>query len=116
MIEFTIAMEIPADNENELLKTLLIISERMVLEEGCIACGLFKDVSYENRYRLIGKWRNEDDLQKHMQSEEFNLLLGALSFIKKQPRMRLNLVSSITEKDSLHTLPDRLQRKHAANV
>ena len=116
MIVFTIEIEIPADHENELLQSLLLISERMCLEDGCIGCGLFKDVSYENRYRLIGKWKKEDDLHKHMQSEEFNFLFGALSLIEKQPRMRLNVVSSITEKDSLHTLPDRQKRDHALHV
>jgi quinol monooxygenase YgiN len=95
-------MEIPADDENELLQSLLMISERMCFEDGCIGCGLFKDVSYENRYRLIGKWIKEDDLNKHMQSEEFNFLFGALSFIEKQPRMRLDVVSSIPGTETLH--------------
>ena len=77
------------------MPTLLLISEEMNLENGCIACGFFKDLSDENRYRLIGKWKNEDDLNNHLQSDEFNFLFGALSFIKKQPRMRLDVVSSI---------------------
>ena len=116
MIVLTIEMEIPAEHENELLPSLLLISERMALEDGCIDCYLFKDASYENRYRLIGKWQKEDDLEKHMQSEEFNLLLGPLSFLEKQPRMRLDLVSSITGMEKLDKLPDRQESIYAAHV
>ena len=116
MIVFTIEMEIPADNENELLPSLLLICERMCLEDGCIGCGLFKDVSYENRYRLIGKWIKEDDLNRHMQSDEFNFLFGALSFIERPPRMRLDVVSSITGMERLHKLPDGHKRNNAAHV
>ena len=95
MIIITIEMDIPKDKSKGLLPTLLLISEKMNLEDGCIACGFFKDGSDQNRYRLIGKWKNEDDLNKHLQSDEFNFLFGALSIIKKQPRMRLDVVPSI---------------------
>ena len=106
MIIITIEMDIPKDKSKQLLPALLLISEQMNLENGCIACGFFKDVSDENRYRLIGKWKNEDDLNNHLQSAEFNFLFGALSFMKKQPRMRLDVVSSIQGIEKKHTARD----------
>ena len=95
MIIITIEMDIPKDKTKELLPALLLISEQMNLENGCISCRFFKDVSHENRYRLIGKWKNEDDFNDHLQSEEFHFLFDALSFIEKQPRMRLYVLPSI---------------------
>lgn len=79
------------------LETLILISERISFENGCISCGIFKDRYDENRYKLIGKWKQEEGLYNYMLSDEFNVLLGGLSFLQKQPRMRLNVVSSIKE-------------------
>ena len=106
LIIITIEIDIPKDKTKELLPTLLLISEKMNLENGCIACGFFKDFSDENRYRLIGKWNNEDDLYNHLQSDEFNFLFGTLSFLQKQPRMRLDVVSSIQGIEKKHTARD----------
>ena len=106
MIIITIEMDIPKDKTKELLPALLLISEQMNLENGCIACGFFKDVSDENRYRLIGQWKNEDDLNNHLQSDECTFLFSALSFIKKQPRMRFDVVSSIQGIERKHTARD----------
>ena len=112
MIIITIEMDIPKDKTKELLPALLLISEQMNLENGCIACGFFKDVSDENRYRLIGKWKNEDDLNNHLQSAEFNFLFGALSFMKKQPRMRLDVVSSIQDIEKKYKARDGQKRNN----
>jgi quinol monooxygenase YgiN len=112
LIIITIEMDIPHHKTKELLQTLVLISEQMSLENGCIRCGFFKDVCDENRYRLIGKWENEDDLNNHLQSEEFNFLFGALSFIKKQPRMRLDVVSSIQGIEKQRTARDRQKRNN----
>ena len=112
MIIITIEMDIPQDKTKELLQTLVLISEQMSLENGCISCGFFKDVSDENRYRLIGKWKNEDDLNKHLQSDEFNFLFGALSFLQKQPRMRLDVVSSIQGIEKKNTARDVQKRNN----
>ena len=115
LIIITIEMDIPQDKTKELLQTLVLISEQMSLENGCISCGFFKDVSDENRYRLIGKWKNEDDLHNHLQSEEFNFLFGALSFIQKQPRMRLDVLPSREGIAKTHTSRDG-EKRHNVHI
>ena len=100
MIIISIEFDIPLEKTKEFLEQLLVLCERISLENGCISCGLFMDVSDENRYRLIGKWNKEKELENYMQSEEFNFLLTVLSFLKKQPRMRLNVLPHITKRET----------------
>jgi quinol monooxygenase YgiN len=101
MIIISIELDIPPERIKEFLEPLVVICERMSLENGCISSGLFMDGSDENRYRLIGKWNKEEVLENYMQSEEFNLLLTVLSFLKKQPRMRLDVLPHITKRETL---------------
>jgi quinol monooxygenase YgiN len=106
MIVISIGLDIAPERIKEFLEQLVVICERVSLENGCISCGLFMDPSDENRYRLIGKWSEEEDLENYMQSEEFNLLLTVLSFLKKQPRMRLDVLPHITKRKTLHEVVD----------
>ena len=64
------------------------------------------DASEENRYRLIGKWNKEELLENYMQSEELNFLLTVLSSLKKQPRMRLDVIPHITKRETQHKVFD----------
>ena len=106
MIIISLQLEIPPESIKEFLEPLVVMCERMSLENGCISCGLFMDASDENRYRLIGKWNQEEVLENYMQSEEFNSLLTVLSFLKKQPRMRLDVLPHITKRETPHKVFD----------
>ena len=94
MIIITIKMDIPQDKTKELLQALLVMKESMLIENGCIECDFLKDVQDENSYRLVGKWQREDDLNNHLQSEEFSVVLGAMSLLQKQAEIRLDVVAS----------------------
>jgi len=110
VIVITIEMDVPPHKTKELLQTLLAITERIRMEKGCIACDVLKDVADENRYRLIEKWKREDDLNNHMQSEEVSVLLGAMSILHKQPAIRLDVVSSTKGLDTLRKASGDLKR------
>ena len=102
MIIITIEMYVPADKTKELLQTLLAVTERIRMETGCIGCDLLKDVSDENKYRLVGKWEQEDDVNKHLHSEQVSVVLGAMSLLEKQPEIRLDVVSCTKGMELLH--------------
>ena len=110
MIIITIEMYVPTDKTKELLQTLLAITERIRLETGCIECDVLKDVTDENKYRLIEKWKREDDLNNHLHSEEVSVLLGAMSILQKQPVIRLDVVSSTKGLETLRKASGELKR------
>ena len=107
MIVITIKMDIPQDKTKELLQAMLVIRERMRTENGCIECDFLKDVEDDNSYRLVGKWQREDDLNNHLQSEGFSVVLGAMSLLQKQAEIRLEVVSSTKGIEAIHKARDR---------
>ena len=112
MIIITIEMDVPSDKIKELLQTLLAITERIQKETGCIGCDVVKVVGVENRYRLIGKWKREEDLSNHLQSDEARVLLGAMSLLQNQPEMRLDVVSSSKGIEAIHKARDAQKRNN----
>jgi len=112
LIIITIEMEVPPDKTKELLQTLLAIIERIRMETGCISCDFLKDVGDENRYRIIGKWKRQYDLNHHMRSEEFSVLCGAMILLQKQPEIRLDVVSCTKGMESLHKARDVQKRNN----
>ena len=94
MVIITMEIEVPYLKTKEFLQTMLVIIQRIRLEHGCIECDLLKDVSEENRYRLVGKWKGKDELNNHLRSEEFSVVRGAMSILENKPDIRVFLVSS----------------------
>ena len=102
MIIVTIDINVPFEKNKEFIQSLLVILERIRMESACVSCDFLKDLGVENRYRLIGKWEKESDLQDHLESEEFSILRGAMSLIKNKPEISVYLVSSSKGLETLH--------------
>ena len=113
MVIITIKMEIPQDKTKELLQAMLVIKERMLIERGCIECDFLKHVDDEKSYRLVGKWQREDDLNHHLQSEAFSVVLGAMSLLHKQAEIRLDVVASTKGIEAIHKARDAQKSNNA---
>jgi quinol monooxygenase YgiN len=87
-------MDVPSVKTKEFLQTMLGITQRIRMENGCIGCDFLKDLSDENRYRLVGKWKRKDDLNTHLQSEEFSVVRGAMSLLEIKPDIGVYDVTS----------------------
>lgn len=94
MVIITIEMDVPSVKTKEFLQTMLVITQRLRMENGCIACDFLKDVSDENRYRLVGKWKGKNELKNHLQSEEFSIVRGAMSLLANKPEISVYAVTS----------------------
>ena len=106
-------MDVPTNKIKELLQTLLAITERIQKETGCIGCEILKVLGGQNRYRLIGKWKEEDDFNDHLQSKESRVLLGAMSLLHNQPEIRLDVVYSSKDLEALQEASSELKSSRA---
>ena len=106
MIIITIKMEIPTDKTKELSQTLLAIAERIRRARGCMGCDVLINVENENRYRLIGKWKSKNDLNNHLRSVEFSVLIGAMNLLQKQPEIWFDMVSRSKGIEEIHKARD----------
>ena len=103
----TIEMDVPISKQKEFLQTFIVIIERIRMENGCLSCDFLKDLVFDNRYRLVGKWEKEDDLQNHLSSQDFSVLRGAMILLHSPPKVNLYVVSSEKRMEVLHKRSDR---------
>jgi quinol monooxygenase YgiN len=101
LVIITIEIEVPSLKTKEFLQTMLVVTQRIRMENGCIECDFLKDLSDDKRYRIVGKWKGKDELKKHLRSEEFSVVRGAMSLLENKPDIRVYVVSSQQEMDNL---------------
>lgn len=93
MIALTISMEVPQEKNREFLQTILLIIKSMRREKGCLECHFYHDMEDENKFRLVGKWAKQEDMNNHLRSDTFSVLLGSMNLLQESPDIRIYEVS-----------------------
>ncbi len=93
MIFVIIKMKAPAENRKELLQTLRSMIAPIREEKGCMKCHMFLDDENENFFILIEEWKTQRDLDNHLRSDRFGVLMGTKSLLYEPPEIRINAVS-----------------------
>jgi quinol monooxygenase YgiN len=47
-------------------------------EKGCLAYNLYQDIERENIYGLVAEWKTRKDMEKHFQTLNFKVFIGAI--------------------------------------
>ncbi len=93
MITVTISMEVPQEKTREFLQTILLIIKSMRREKGCLGYHFYHDMEDENKFRLVGKWAKQEDMNNHLRSDTFSVLLGSMNLLQESPDIRFHAVS-----------------------
>ena len=93
MIILRITMHVIPKNRKEVSQTLLSMIEPMGKEKGCLSYGVFCDMEDENIYSLIEEWETREDLDRHMASKTFSVLLGLKSLLSEPLEIQIHTVS-----------------------
>lgn len=93
MIIVRIAMEALIEKRTEILQTLLSMIEPAAKEKGCLNYGVFCDLEDHHMFSLIEEWETREDLDRHIRSERFSVLLGTKSLLNKPLEMQIHTVS-----------------------
>jgi quinol monooxygenase YgiN len=96
MIDATIMMTVPPEKRKEVLQTLTAILGPIRREHGCIRCNCYVDVEAENNIYFRAEWKNSEDLDTHLRSALFGVLIGAMKLLKIEPDIWFNTISSTT--------------------
>jgi quinol monooxygenase YgiN len=94
MIETTIMMTAPPEKRKEVLQTLTAILGPIRREHGCISCNCFVDTEAENNIYFREEWKNREELDTHLRSVHFGVLIGAMKLLNIEPDIRFNTISS----------------------
>ena len=89
MVFNTIRMNVFPEKRREVSQAITSLVSVIKTEKGCRRCDFFYSVEDENELCLFGEWESREDLDSHLQSEVFKVLLGAMSLLKNPHDLKL---------------------------
>ena len=69
------------DKQEEFLQTLVGLKGEILLQPGCLECGIGREAAGEGRFFIFMVWKDLAHLEAHLESEVFRVLLGATSVL-----------------------------------
>jgi quinol monooxygenase YgiN len=88
-----ITMKALMEKRTEMMQTLLSMIEPAEKEKGCLSYDVFCDQEDNHVFNLIEEWETREDLDRHIRSERFSVLLGTKSLLAKPLEMKIHTVS-----------------------
>jgi quinol monooxygenase YgiN len=96
MILATVRMAIPPQKSDEVLKIFRSVAELCRDDPGCLRCHIYEDHQEKSVLMLEEVWRAEEDLYRHLRSDDYRNLLLVLEMALKQPEIRFDTISGST--------------------
>lgn len=104
LIEATIKITVPPEKLKEFLQTVRASFEPIRQEQGCLSCNCYGNIEAENALFFREVWRTREDLESHVCSVIFRVLIGAMSLLESPPEIRFNTITYI---DGIEAIPTR---------
>ncbi len=82
------------EKQKEVLQTLLSLIKPSGKEIGCLSYAIFRDIEDKNSFNLISEWSTREDLDRHIKSDRFGVMLGIRSLLREPPSIRIHKVSN----------------------
>ena len=95
MILVKITLTVLAEKQMEILQTLLSLIEPIKKEKGCSSYTIFCDIEDKNSFCIIEEWTNQKDLNHHLKSLRFGVLLGTKPLLLKPPIVQIHTPTHI---------------------
>ncbi len=94
MIVVRIIMNVLPEKQKEVMQTLLSIVESPGIKGGYLSYGIFCDIEDKNVFNLISEWKTRQDLDDHIKSYRFSVLLGTKSLLSEPLKVQIFTVSN----------------------
>ena len=93
MLIYQIKIEIKPYKPDEFVNSMRSFLRTIRKEKGCLDFSVYQDSEKENTYILVGEWKTRQAMEKHFQSNEFELLIGAARVLGETFSMKIAEVS-----------------------
>ena len=97
-------MQALMEKKTEMMQTLLSMIEPVRKEKGCLNYDVFYGIDGQRVFNLIEEWETREDLDRHIRSDRFSVLLGTKSLLAKPLEMKIHTVSHSEGAEVLNAL------------
>jgi quinol monooxygenase YgiN len=112
MIIVRIIMNVLPEKQKEVMQTLLSMIESPGKDSGYLSYGIFCDIEDKNVFNLISEWETRQDLDHHIRSDLFSVLLGTKSLLCEPPQIEIHTVSRSEGMEAI----DAVRRKTTQHI
>jgi len=85
-------MNVLPEKQKEVLLTLLSLIEPPE-NDGCLSYDIFGDIEDKNVFSLVSEWQSRQQLNRHISSKRFSVLLGTRSLLSEPLKIEILTVS-----------------------
>ena len=96
MVRSIIRMLIPPEKQSEALEILGSMIEQTRCEPGCLSCRLYRGVEDALAIMLEELWMNDEDVQRHLQSDKYRKVLLVVEMAAEPPEIRFDTIDHST--------------------
>ena len=104
MIVFKISLRIIPEKQLEMMQTLQSMIESTVKEAGCISHSVFCDIEDKCHFCLLQEWETREDLNRHIASYRFGVLLGTKTLLDEPLEVQILTVSNSEGMDAINAV------------
>lgn len=79
MIVNSARITVRPDKQREFLQTIKQLLDSVKSAKGCVAFNVYVDAVDENSSLLVSEWETEADLNRHLGSDDFAIIRGAIA-------------------------------------
>jgi quinol monooxygenase YgiN len=91
MIIFTMQITIDPDHQTEFLAACHAVLRTVRSDPGCLSCRLTHDTEEPTSYSLQGEWATRGDLDRHLRTDHFKILVGAARTLSGEPQITMSI-------------------------
>lgn len=103
MILFRKIMNVVPEKRKEVMQTLLSIIGSQKECGGCLGYSVSCDIEDANVFNLISEWETRKDLDLHMKSDRFSVLLGTKSLLCEPMSIRIFTVAATEGMEAVYS-------------
>ena len=102
MIVVRITMHVFPEKQKELVQTILSMVESMEKAAGCLSFSLFSNMEDSNLLNLLEEWQTRKDLDQHLKSDIFGVLLGTKSLCAEPHEIHIYTIQQSEGMEAVH--------------
>ncbi len=107
MIVTTIRIQTTPENRKEIMQTFRSLSSPIRNERGCKSCRIYREVGNDEAMIVIQEWDNRNYWDAHLRSEEFAVMIGAMSLLQKPGTVEFQVLDQVDGSHSVDALKAR---------
>jgi len=93
MLIYQLKIEIKSYKAEEFVSSMRSFFPKICKQKDCLDFNVYQDFDKENTCIVVGEWKTRQAMEKHFQTKEFELLIGAARVLGEAFKMNIAEVS-----------------------